>query len=161
MTIFVTTAATTPLSTPAAPTACEARTTAAHENAAVTALLTSLFAGTRLFTGDDITSARAAYQDALYGRAVLVDLRPAPARAADGELGLDAFTFDSDHGRPAAAVRRIAESTPVVLISSDGVLAARIAAQLRGLGLTWVNAVDGGFAAWRSAGLPIQRSLAA
>ncbi|WP_052466553.1 rhodanese-like domain-containing protein [Mobilicoccus massiliensis] len=131
----------------------------AHD-ATVTALLTSLFAGPRT-TPADVTSPRAAYQDALYGRAVLVDLRPCAARRAGGGLGLGAVALDSDHGDALIRVQRLAETSPVVLVSTDGTLAARIAAHLRSLGLAWVDAVDGGFVAWQHAGLPVVAASAA
>lgn len=146
---------------PSAPTPTTAPASALPDSASVTALLTSLFAGTRLAMSQDATSARAAYQDALYGRCVLVDLRPPAARLAAGDLDVGAVTFSADHGSAISAVRHLAENGPVALVSSDGVLAARVAQNLRALGLTWVDAVAGGFDAWRSAGLPITGSRTA
>ena len=135
-------------------------TAPAVDHATVTALLTSLFAGTTL-KGAGTTSARAAYQDALYGRAVIVDLRPTPARLADGDLGVDTVLLDPAHpAQGLSQVRRMAEDSAVVLVSTDGVLARRIADHLHSAGLPWVDAVDGGFAAWRAAGLPITAQAA-
>ncbi|MDO5626815.1 MAG: hypothetical protein Q4G43_00710 [Mobilicoccus sp.] len=134
-------------------TATPPHAAAAIDDATVTALLTSLFAGPTL-RGENVTTARAAFQDALYERSVVIDLRPAPARAVDGSLGVDAVVVD-DPRDALAVVQRVAQHSAVVLVSSDGVFAARIAAHLRMLGLPWVDAVDGGFHAWRSAGLPL------
>lgn len=123
-----------------------------------TTLVTSLFSGTSApIDPTDVTvSARAAFQDALYDRTILVDLRPSPARAVAGELParLGAIVLDGDTARGLRDISRLAGETSVTLVSSDGLHAHRVAALLRRSGL-WVSAVTGGFTGWRAAGLPL------
>ena len=132
---------------------------ATDDGATITAILTSLFAGTRLPDAEG-TSARAAYQDALYGRAVLVDLRHRSVRRREGDVGgVEVVTLDGSHAL--SRLERLAADAPVVLVSSDGTHAARIASHLRSLGYDAVESISGGFAAWRAGGLPLRAPLAA
>jgi len=102
---------------------------------------------TPLASSATTTSPRAAYQSALYGRAVIVDLRSDRRRDRDGHLPaeLDVAVV----GRLELGVwLRESLATRVLLLDEDGARAARLA---RG---TTVAAVEGGFAAWVAAGLP-------
>ncbi len=114
--------------------------------------VTRLFADSALASPDPqaAISPAAAYQDALYERATLVDLRPGAVRDRQG------IPADPVAARPLdpaalsgyADLVRLAESSPVILLSADGSHAERIAAHLRSLGLGEVTALRGGFTAW-------------
>jgi rhodanese-related sulfurtransferase len=108
-------------------------------------------------------SARAAYQEVLHGRAVLVDIRPAQQRAAEGEVAphLGALVvernvlewrFDPRHEArlPVAGV-----GTRVIVLCQEGYTSSLAADALVRLGVGRATDVVGGFAAWRSAGLPV------
>ena len=96
-------------------------------------------------------SARAAYQDALYGRAVLLDLRPEQTRARDGRLGgLDVVEL-----RPGLDLSALS-AAPIVHLVGDGLEPAEFAGF--DPGHPRVHRVVGGFAAWRAAGLPVLTS---
>ncbi|WP_366521092.1 rhodanese-like domain-containing protein [Lapillicoccus sp.] len=108
-------------------------------------------------------SARAAYQWALYGRAVIVDIRPAAQRAAEGEVHPDL--------RPVVIERNVLEwrldptsearldwVTPdsrVVVLCQEGYASSLAAASLSRIGLRRATDVIGGLRAWREAGLPV------
>lgn len=59
--------------------------------------------------------------------------------------------------RPRLAATLAGERRPVVLIADDAALAAWAALELQALGLS-VSLLEGGMAAWRAAGLPVQTS---
>lgn len=94
-------------------------------------------------------SPRAAYQDALYGRAVVVDLRSARLRARDGDLPDEISSAVVDRLELGLWLRESLASR-VLLLDADGARAGRLA---RG-SEPRVTSVDGGFAAWVAAGLP-------
>ena len=107
-------------------------------------------------------TARAAYQEVLFGRAVLVDIRPQEQREQDGEVHPDLF--------PVVIERNVLEwrldprhrsSLPiadlelrVILICQEGYTSSLAADMLLRLGVHRSTDVIGGFAAWREAGLP-------
>lgn len=129
----------------------------------VTSLFTALVAGEAGAVAPLEVGARAAFQSALHARTTLVDLRPAPAREAAGSLPGRVAPVLADGPDALVVLRRLAESSALTLVSGDGEYARRVAAHLRGLGLPWVDAVAGGFAGWRAAGLSVapDRSAAA
>ena len=97
---------------------------------------TSPLAETLLFAGGKACgelTARAAFQEALHGRASILDLRSGSERAVEGELP----AYLSSGG--AEGHRRL-----IALVGHDGL----------SLGLP---AISGGFAAWRQAGMPVAR----
>jgi len=107
-------------------------------------------------------SARAAYQEVLYGRAVLVDIRPAAQRAAEGEVAPDLhplvvernvleWRFDPRHESrlPVAGF-----TTRVLVLCQEGYTSSLAADALLRLGVHRATDVVGGFRAWREAGLP-------
>ncbi len=107
-------------------------------------------------------SARAAYQEALYGRAVIVDIRPAAQRAAEGEI--------AGHLAPLIVERNVLEwrfdprhearlpvagfETRVIVLCQEGFTSSLAADALLRLGIRRATDVVGGFRAWREAGLP-------
>jgi rhodanese-related sulfurtransferase len=107
-------------------------------------------------------SARAAYQEVLYGRGVLVDIRPAAQRAVEGEVAKHLvplvvernvleWRFDPRHEarHPLAGF-----DTRVIMLCQEGYTSSLAADALLHLGIRRATDVVGGFAAWREAGLP-------
>jgi rhodanese-related sulfurtransferase len=107
---------------------------------------TTLFTSSRRHHGVAL-SPRAAFQAALHGRALLVDLRSADARQRDGELPAYLLAGDSERegGRPAYRLssRPAPAGTPAVIaLDEHGDLPHG------------TPHVAGGFRAWRAAGMP-------
>jgi rhodanese-related sulfurtransferase len=92
--------------------------------------------------------------------AVLVDIRPAAQRAAEGEIpgaliverNVLEWRFD-----PASAARlpQARYDLHVVVFCSEGYTSSLAAAALQDLGVRRATDLDGGFAAWQAAGLPV------
>jgi rhodanese-related sulfurtransferase len=107
-------------------------------------------------------SARAAYQEVLFGRAVLVDIRPQAQREREGEVHQDLgpvviernvleWRLDPRHpSRLAVADFELR----VILICQEGYTSSLAADALLRLGMHRCTDIIGGFAAWRAAGLP-------
>lgn len=87
--------------------------------------------------------------------ALVVDLRPASDREAEGELP-GAVVIERIHlewrldRTSGAALDGIDDSTRVVLVCNEGYASSLAAADLRGLGLRDVTDLDGGYRAWRA-----------
>lgn len=110
----------------------------------------------------DRVSPRAAYQEVLYGRALLVDIRPAAQRAVQGHV--------ADHLSPLVVERNVLEwrfdpradsrlavagfETRVIVLCQEGYTSSLAADALLRLGVRRATDVVGGFRAWREAGLP-------
>ncbi|MFC5748366.1 rhodanese-like domain-containing protein [Actinomadura rugatobispora] len=100
-----------------------------------------------------------AHAESLDG-ALLVDIRPAAQRAAEGEIpgalvierNVLEWRFDP------ASEARIPEATGydvrVIVFCSEGYTSSLAAASLHDLGLTRATDLAGGFKAWQAAGLP-------
>jgi len=97
---------------------------------------------------------------ALEGWAVLVDIRPAAERAADGDIpgalvlerNVLEWRFDPNHPD------RLPMAHPgllVIIICSVGTTSSLAAAALLDIGVHQATDVIGGFRAWRAAGLPV------
>jgi rhodanese-related sulfurtransferase len=108
-------------------------------------------------------SARAAYQEALYGRAVLVDIRPAAQRTLEGEVAAHLsplvvernvleWRFDPRHP---ARLEWAGFDTRVIVLCEEGYRSSLAADALLRLGVRRATDVVGGFRAWREAGLPV------
>jgi len=92
--------------------------------------------------------------------AVLVDIRPAAQRAAEGEIPGAAIVernvlewrFDpaSDARLPQASY-----DLQVIVVCSEGYTSSLAAAALQDLGIRGATDLDGGFRAWQAAGLPV------
>jgi rhodanese-related sulfurtransferase len=92
--------------------------------------------------------------------AVLVDIRPAAQRAAEGEIPGAAIVernvlewrFDpaSDASLPQASY-----DLQVIVVCSEGYTSSLAAAALQDLGIRGATDLDGGFRAWQAAGLPV------
>jgi rhodanese-related sulfurtransferase len=95
--------------------------------------------------------------------AVLVDIRPAAQRAAEGwvpgalvvERNVLEWRFDpaSDHRLPEAT----GYDVEVIVLCSEGYTSSLAADALRSLGLHRSTDVVGGFHAWRAVGLPTEQ----
>jgi rhodanese-related sulfurtransferase len=100
-------------------------------------------------------------QAAMRGGALLVDIRPAAQRAAEGEVpgalvierNVLEWRFDpaSDARLPEAG----AYDLPVIVMCSQGYTSSLAAASLQDLGLAAATDLAGGFQAWAAAGLPV------
>ena len=98
--------------------------------------------------------------------AVLVDIRPEAQRHAEGgipgalivERNVLEWRFD-----PASAARLPVASYELqpIIFCSEGYTSSLAAAALQDLGLLLATDLDGGFVAWRAAGLPVSPPLAA
>jgi len=105
--------------------------------------------------------------EALETGALLVDIRPAAQRAAEGgvpqavviERNVLEWRLDpsSAHRIPAATRYDL----QVVVLCSEGYTSSLAAAALADLGLRRATDVVGGFHAWARAGLPVTRELVA
>lgn len=99
--------------------------------------------------------------------AYLVDTRPGPQRAEEGEFaGFDGvlvierndLEWRLDPASDARIPQAVDHDVPWVIACSQGYSSSLAAASLLDLGLRNVTDMDGGFCAWRSAGLPVRRS---
>jgi rhodanese-related sulfurtransferase len=95
--------------------------------------------------------------------ALLVDIRPSEQRHADGTIP-GALIIDRnvlEWRLDPECPTRIAEMTDrnqvVVIICAEGYSSSLAAATLQRLGLARATDLDGGFIAWRHAGLPVIR----
>lgn len=114
-------------------------------------------------------SPRAAYQAVLWGRALLVDVRPAAQRRAEGEIDprLGAVVLERVDlewrldPRSPSRIEQAAYDLPVIVLDAEGTTSSLAADSLQRLGLTEATDVVGGFSAWRRQGMPVRRSAAA
>jgi rhodanese-related sulfurtransferase len=91
---------------------------------------------------------------------LLVDIRPRDQRRAEGEIpgsivierNVLEWRLDPTSD---ARVADFAETTPVIVFCQQGYTSSLAAADLLELGRTAVTDIDGGFEAWRDAGLPV------
>lgn len=114
----------------------------------------ALTAGSRARHAVQAISPRAAFQDILYHRATVVDIRGEPAwNSGEDTAGVPDAAVVAPHTLITWLVQRT-DSRPVILLSDDGVQAAHIAQGLADVALAFPAFLDGGFAAWRAAGLP-------
>ncbi|MBG0826656.1 hypothetical protein HS041_02555 [Planomonospora sp. ID67723] len=96
-------------------------------------------------------------------RGLIVDIRPAYQRAADGEI-TGAIVIERNHLEwrlDPACPARIAEAVSAdlrwIIICDEGYSSSLAAAALHDIGLTAATDVIGGFQQWREAGLPVAR----
>lgn len=107
-------------------------------------------------------SPRAAYQDVLHGRAVLVDIRPDAQRRAEGEVHPDLHPVVVERNvlewrldpRGAHRLPWVSDRSAVLVLCQEGYASSLAAASLARLGLRRASDVVGGLKAWREAGLP-------
>jgi rhodanese-related sulfurtransferase len=107
-------------------------------------------------------TARAAYQEVLYARATLVDIRPLGQREQEGEVHPDlapvviernVLEWRLDPRHPASLP--VADlDLRVILICQEGFTSSLAADVLLRLGIHRATDIIGGFASWLGAGLP-------
>lgn len=91
---------------------------------------------------------------------MIIDIRPQSDRLAEGEIP-GALTVERIvlewRLDPSSAHRLdgLRPEQPVVLVCNEGYASSLAATQARGLGLTHATDLDGGFRAWKAAGLPV------
>ncbi|WP_406568047.1 rhodanese-like domain-containing protein [Dactylosporangium fulvum] len=93
--------------------------------------------------------------------AVLVDIRPAAQRAAEGEIpgaliverNVLEWRFDPRSDARLAVADRF--DLPIVVFCSEGYTSSLAAAALQDLGLHLATDLAGGFQAWKAAGHPV------
>ncbi|GAA2131200.1 rhodanese-like domain-containing protein [Actinomadura napierensis] len=92
--------------------------------------------------------------------AVLVDIRPAAQRAAEGEVPgaliveRNVLEWRFDPRSRARLPQATGHDVRVIVFCSEGYTSSLAAASLHDLGLVRATDVVGGFKAWRAAGLP-------
>ena len=108
----------------------------------------------------DPRQARAAMDD---DGAVLVDIRPDSLREADGEvpgavvIGRNVLEWRCDPTSPFRDERVSNPARPLIVMCHEGYQSSLAAATLQRLGHPRATDLDGGFVAWRDAGLPVER----
>jgi rhodanese-related sulfurtransferase len=98
--------------------------------------------------------------------AVLVDIRPAAQRADEGEIpgaliierNVLEWRFDPASD---ARVPQASYDLRVIVFCSEGYTSSLAAAALQDLGVRHATDLDGGFVAWKAAGLPVRLGRAA
>jgi rhodanese-related sulfurtransferase len=91
---------------------------------------------------------------------LLVDIRPAAQRAEFGEIpgALIVERNNLEWRLDPGGAHRVPEAAdperPVVIVCQEGYASSFAAASVRALGRSGVTDLDGGFVAWRAAGLP-------
>ncbi len=93
--------------------------------------------------------------------ALMVDIRPAAQRAAEGEVpGTLVIERNVLEWRldPASAARlpQAGYGLRVIIMCSEGYTSSLAAAALQDLGIRGATDLDGGFRAWAAAGLPVR-----
>lgn len=109
-------------------------------------------------------SPRAAYQAVLWGDAVIVDVRPAAQRTAQGEVDPRLHPVVVERvdlewrldPRSAARLPQASYDLPVVVLDAEGTTSSLAAESLQRLGVHAATDVVGGFAAWRRQGMPVR-----
>lgn len=97
--------------------------------------------------------------------ALLIDIRPADVRARDGEIpgaivverNVLEWRLDPSSRARIAEVRD--HEREMIVFCTDGYASSLAAASLQDLGLHRATDLDGGFRAWRAAGLPVDRRV--
>jgi rhodanese-related sulfurtransferase len=95
--------------------------------------------------------------------ALLIDIRAESQRATDGEVPGATFVprnvleWRLDPGSPHRDPGLARRDAQIVLMCNEGYQSSLAAATLRELGLSGATDLDGGFQAWRAAGLPVSR----
>ena len=99
--------------------------------------------------------------EALDDGAVIIDIRPGSMRAADGAVP-DALWFERnvlewrcDPSSDARDERVGGLDRRVIVMCNEGYMSSLAAASLQELGFARATDLDGGFLAWRAAGLPV------
>jgi rhodanese-related sulfurtransferase len=93
--------------------------------------------------------------------ALLVDIRPVAQRSADGEIPgaliieRNVLEWRLDPESPHRVPEVGGPDQVVIVVCDAGYASSLAAASLRAVGLSRATDLDGGFQAWRAAGLPV------
>ncbi|GAA4227998.1 rhodanese-like domain-containing protein [Actinomadura meridiana] len=93
--------------------------------------------------------------------ALLVDIRPAAQRVTEGEvpgalvIERNVLEWRLDPTSDARIPQATGHDVDVIILCSEGYTSSLAAAALQDLGLDSATDVDGGYQAWRAAGLPV------
>lgn len=95
--------------------------------------------------------------------AILVDIRPAAQRAAEGQVHCSLGTLVIERNvlewrfdpRSEARIPQAAYGARVIVLCQEGYTSSLAADALRSIGIARATDVVGGFSAWRAAGLPV------
>jgi len=99
--------------------------------------------------------------------ALLVDIRPAAQRAAEGEvpgalvIERNVLEWRLDPASDARLPQAGSYDLQIIIMCSEGYTSSLAAASLQDLGLSAATDLDGGFRAWAAAGLPVTDVAAA
>lgn len=112
--------------------------------------------------------ARDAWREVRSGAALLVDIRPAAQRIAEGEVapGLAPLVIERNvlewrfDPRQDAVLPGVDLDTRVIVMCQEGYTSSLAADALQSIGLARATDLIGGFAAWRGEGLPMARPAA-
>ena len=102
---------------------------------------------------------------ALTDGAVLVDIRPLEQRIDEGEvpgaiiIGRNVLEWRLDPRSEARIPPLARDDTQIIVMCSEGYASTLAAATLRRIGLREATDLDGGFQAWKAAGLPTRPAL--
>jgi len=94
---------------------------------------------------------------------LLIDIRPAAQRRAEGEIPgatvieRNVLEWRLDPTSPHRIPPATDHDVPIVIVCSEGYASSLAAATLQDLGLHRATDLIGGFRAWAAAGLPIRR----
>jgi len=109
-----------------------------------------------------VDAARAAEE--LAAGALLIDIRPADQRAAQGDIpgatviDRNALEWRLDPSSPWHVASLGDHDTRIILICAEGFQSSLAAGNLQEMGLVNATDVIGGFESWAAAGLPVQPS---
>ncbi|GGU95432.1 sulfurtransferase [Kitasatospora herbaricolor] len=98
--------------------------------------------------------------DAQQAGALLVDIRPAAQRAAEGEIPgsliieRNVLEWRLDPAGSHRIPEAVGYDVEIVVVCSEGYASSLAAASLREIGLHRATDLDGGFVGWAAAGLP-------
>ena len=112
----------------------------------------------------DRVTAEQAFAEQRDGDGIVVDIRPGWQRSAEGEVP-GAMVIERNHlewrfdPEGSARVPQAAYDARVLVICAEGYTSSLAAAALHDLGVARATDVEGGFAAWRAAGLPVSREV--
>ena len=101
-------------------------------------------------------------RDAIAGGALLIDIRAESQRAADGTVPGSVFVprnvleWRCDPNSPHRDPSIDGRERRLIIMCNEGYQSSLAAATLHELGLTTATDLDGGFQAWRAAGLPVE-----
>lgn len=125
----------------------------------LTTLVTGLFAGGPAIPREGVSPA-GAFQDSLYGRCILIDVRAPAERQRTGHVDPQLLSEMVVTGGVCEALTAAYQATldhpgvPAHVLAADDAAARRVVTRLRWFGVPALH-VEGGFQAWRSAGLPV------